>query len=226
MPKESCPNCATKMPEPVSFCPTCDRPTRHASDAERLDWDLRQWRTHVDKSVAAGVTQGAEVLRARGGVIVASAEKTLAPVARPAMVESRLGSVAQRVVAAPAAKAPTGAPTHPGAEAPRRRPYRARIAKLRIPRPRLPRRNERKEPDVVIDLDADNAFAYRACATCQATDWIVRTNRNDDETWNYWCIRCSRTFKTENKLRHAVKPFLSAGVVVGGLIAASVVLLH
>jgi hypothetical protein len=201
MPKETCPNCATKFSEPVSFCPTCDRPTRHANDAERLDWDLKQWRAHVDKSASVGTVRDSDVRGSRGGVIVASAEKPVPPVARPAAVESR-----------------PGAPVQPRRA---RRPSRMGSAKLR-----LARRKERAEPDVVIDLDADNAFAYRACATCQATDWIIRTNRNDDGTWNYWCVRCSRTFKTENKLHQAVKPFVSAGAVVGGLVAASILILH
>jgi hypothetical protein len=203
MPKETCPNCATKMSEPVSFCPTCDRPTRHANDAERLDWDLKQWRTHVGKSAAAGPLSDDAVRGSRGGVIVASAEKPVPPVARPAAVVLR-----------------PDAPVQP------RRTVARRPSRIDAAKQRLARRKDRKEPPVVIDLDADNAFAYRACATCQATDWIIRTNRNDDGTWNYWCVRCSRTFKTENKLHQAVKPFASAGAVVGGLIAASILILH
>jgi uncharacterized Zn finger protein (UPF0148 family) len=89
MAKESCPNCATKLIEPVSFCPTCDRPTRHASDAELLDWDLKQWRAHVDKSVAVGVVPSAAELRGSGSVMVASPERPLAPVARPQMIQPR-----------------------------------------------------------------------------------------------------------------------------------------
>ena len=96
------------------------------------------------------------------------------------------------------------------------------MPKIHAPKLRRPRR----ERDVVIDLDNDHEFAYRACATCHEIDWIVRTTRNDDETWNYWCVRCSRLFKTEIKIHHAIKPFLSAGLVVGGLTAASLLMLH
>jgi hypothetical protein len=184
------------MVKPVSFCPTCDRPTPHASDAERVEWDLKQWRSHVDRSVAAGVLPGAEVLRASGAVLVASPEKPLATVAGLRTLQRKTAPVVER------------------------------LAEAQVEKPRPKRTPETKPRDLVIDLDADNAFAYRACATCQATDWIVRTKRNDDETWNYWCVRCSRSFKTENKLRHGVKPFLYSGIVVGGLTAASILILR
>lgn len=181
MAKEICPNCATKMSEPVSFCPTCDRPTRHAGEAELLAWDLKQWRSHVDRSVAAGKI----------------------PTAPPQGMGSgrSMTGVAER---------PEATIVLPAARTPRSKPE--------------PERREKQ--DIVIDLDHDNAFAYRACVTCQATDWIVRTTRNDEGTWNYWCVRCSRAFKTEVKLRNAVKPFLSAGIVVGGLAAASILMLR
>jgi hypothetical protein len=197
MAKESCPNCATKMIRPVSFCPTCERPTPHATDAERLDWDLRQWRSHVDRSVAAGVVQGSDALRTSGAVMVASPEKPLAPVARVPLMKTKTAPVTEGLAEAHVAT---------------RRPKRTKP--------------ETKQRDLVIDLDGDDAFAYRACSTCQATDWIVRTQRNEDETWNYWCVRCSRSFKTEFKLAHGVKPFLFSGIVVGGLTAASILILR
>jgi hypothetical protein len=187
MAKEICPNCATKMSEPVSFCPTCERPTRHAGEAELLEWDLKQWRNHVDRSVATGAIPAAEGVRSAGS-IMGVAERVEVPVIRLQGTKRRL---------------------------PRMK---------REPKTSVSTRSE--EPDLVIDLDHDDAFAYRACATCHATDWIVRTRRNDDETWNYWCVRCSRAFKTEVKLRNAVKPFLSAGIVVGGIAATSILMLH
>ena len=92
-----------------------------------------------------------------------------------------------------------------------------------MPRARLRVRRVRAET-VDTDPDADNPFAYRACAACDERDWIVRTTRNDDKTFNYWCVRCSRSFKSELRLRHAIKPFLSGGVVVGGIAALSVLM--
>jgi hypothetical protein len=201
MAKEICSNCATKMSEPVSFCPTCDRPTRHAGKAELLEWDLKQWRDHVDRAAATSTLPTASTEGTRSGrSITGVAERMEAPFAaeRP-----------ERTVAV-------------GSQ---RRTSRITVAKPRLPRVKREARARRKQ-DIVIDLDHDNAFAYRACVTCEATDWIVRTTRNDDTTWNYWCVRCSRAFKTEVKLRNAVKPFLSAGIVFGGLAATSILMLH
>jgi hypothetical protein len=225
MAKEICPNCATKLSEPSSFCPTCDRPTRHANDAERLDWDLRQWRAHVDKSVAAGVVPGAQALRASGGVIVAFPEKPLAPVVRPSMIQPRTQQIVERVAESRVAEAPVAAA--PAPEAPKVSQKEPRRSRAHVAKSRLPKmKREPKRAEVVDDVDPDNAFAYRACSTCQETDWIVRTKRNEDETWNYWCVRCSRSFKTDVKLSQAVKPFLFSGAVVGGLAAASILMLR
>ncbi len=210
MAKETCTNCYVKLPGAVSFCPNCDRPTRHATDAERLDWDVNQWRAHVDRSgIAEMHSNGGSVGSASPvGVIVATAPPFPAPIA------------AVPKVAAPIDDAPA-----PAARGSKPKPRRA--PRVKLPRPRLHRaKAPQAEPDVVIVLDADHEFAYRACSTCHDTDWIVRTNRNDDGTWNYWCVRCSRLFKTEIKLRYGVKPFLSAGVVIGGLTAASMLMLR
>ncbi|TMK17121.1 MAG: hypothetical protein E6G68_09120 [Actinobacteria bacterium] len=168
MAKETCTICEHRLPAPVAFCPSCDQPTRHATDADRLEWDLRTWRAHVDRSVADGVNAAAAVM-------VAEAPAThLAP-------------------PAPVIEAVT--------------PARAGV-------------------NQVIDLDRDHEFAYRACATCHETDWVLRTSRNDDGTRNYWCVRCSRSFKTEIRIPQALKPFLSAGVVLGGITAASLLMLR
>jgi hypothetical protein len=182
---------------------------------------LQQWRTHVDKSVALGVVPGAEALRASGGVIVASPEKPLAPVAHSPMIQPRTQQVAERVAEARVAKAPVTAVPPPEAPKVSRKDRRSRA---QVPTSRPARKHrEPKRPEVV---DPENAFAYRACSTCQETDWIVRTKRNEDETWNYWCVRCSRSFKTDVKLGQAVKPFLFSGIVVGGLAAASILMLR
>jgi len=217
MAKETCENCYTKLAAPVAFCPTCDRPTRHANDAERLDWDLRQWHAHVNRSVAAGVVSNGratatEIAPARMNVAEAL------PAARPTS-QPTIRAEARMVGRAPASE-PFPAASPEASSENGSAPSRSR----RIHLPRV--RSERAEGDRVIDLDADHEFAYRACPTCEAADWVVRATRNEDDTWNYWCVRCSRSFKSEIKIRRALKPFLSGGIVVGGLMAASILLLH
>jgi len=167
MAKNLCTSCERKLPGPVAFCPACDQPTVHATDAERLEWDLRRWRAHVDRAVASGLPMGS----------VALAEAP-APVFERAALDE-------------------GAPALERAPAPERAP-----------------------------ADPKSEFSYRACVTCERTDWIVRTTRNEDGTWNHWCVRCSRSFKTDVRLHQALKPFVSAGAVVGGIVAASLLLLH
>jgi hypothetical protein len=76
----------------------------------------------------------------------------------------------------------------------------------------------------VIVLDADHEFVYTSCTCCERADWIVRTGRNEDKSYNYWCVRCSRSFKTDARLRHGLKPFVAAGSVVGTIAAFSLVL--
>jgi uncharacterized Zn finger protein (UPF0148 family) len=199
MAKETCSNCGTRLAAGGPFCPTCERPTRYANDAERLDWDLKQWRAHVDRSMADGRDESRDAT---------PVVRTVLAVAEPAPVFT------------PPVSVPEPDPVLV-------QPKRSRIPRLRVERPRFTRAKiTPAEPDRVIDLDNDQPFAYRACPTCEAKDWIVRLNRNDDETWNYWCVRCSRSFKTDNKLRYAIKPFVSAGAVIGGLLAATALILH
>jgi hypothetical protein len=197
MAKELCDGCSAKLTGSGASCPSCGRPTRHATDADRLEWDLQQWRSHVERSVEAGGTS--------------------------------TSSVATRLADPPAARTPV----RPAIEVARRaeapsveeRPRRRRsIPKPHISRPRLRGRRARTEPALDTLVDADNPFAYRACATCGERDWVVRTTRNDDKTFNYWCVRCSRSFKSELRIRHAIKPFLSGGVVLGGIAALSVLM--
>jgi hypothetical protein len=204
MAKESCTSCERRLPEPVAFCPSCDQPTRHATDADRVDWDVRTWRAHVDRSFAAGVNPGTAVMVAEAPVErIVAASTAPAPVSLP-RPERVLYVVAPRVEVEPAVV--------PAPAEPRKKPRRSRRG--------------RTADEPVIDLDRDHEFAYRACVTCHANDWVVRTSRNDDETWNYWCVRCSRAFKTEIRIPQALKPFLSAGVVLGGITAASLLILR
>jgi len=217
--KELCPDCSAKMPEPASFCPSCGRPTDHASDAERLEFDLAQWRSHVDRSVASGVAVNGN------GSPRATMTK---PAPMPSMIRIPDPSPAVPVEAASRWRVEEPSPRPAATQAPRTeesRPEKKRRSRRRIARaPSTPRR-ESVEPDRVIVLDsADDPFAYNACTVCERTDWIVRTKINEDGTWNYWCIRCSRAFKTVVRLRHGIKPFVAAGSVVGGIIATSLLM--
>ncbi|MGH2726968.1 MAG: hypothetical protein ACRDKS_08320, partial [Actinomycetota bacterium] len=173
-------------PKRVPFCTVCSRPTLHASKAELLEWDLEQWRSHRDRSVANGKSASSQV-----------AVRTVAIAPNPGLQVFRR----------------TAAP-----------------AKTKKPRPSMPKLRLRlpsvgREPaDRVIVLDSDDPFSYIACTVCERDDWILRTGRNEDRTYNYWCVRCSRSFKTDARLRHGMKPFIAAGSVIGTLGVLSVVI--
>lgn len=236
MAKEICASCDAKLPAPVSFCPSCEHPTRYASDPERLDWDLKQWRSHVDRSVARGMNPtGAAVGFGDGGSVAvaqhAQPEVPVTPDAKPRSVpmpapQSRFLRLYR--TSAPAEPVIQGAPESPAAQ-PMVEAANVEARKpAREPKPKKIRfkRAERTRPETppAMERDRDNEFAYQRCATCNEDDWIVRYGRNEDETYKYWCIRCSRSFKTELKLRQAIKPLFSSGVVIGGLIVASLLL--
>ncbi|MEX2554416.1 MAG: hypothetical protein WEB06_02160 [Actinomycetota bacterium] len=192
MAKEICSNCNVKMTRPVAFCPGCSRPTEHATPSELLEWDLGQWRRHVDQAVASGQAKPASVpLRS----VVAVAEP-VSPVLPPA----------------PSALRVERSPEPPG---------QLDTPKVKRPKRHLP---EPEERDRVIVLDADSAFVYTSCTSCERADWIIRTTRNEDDTYNYWCVRCSRSFKTDARLRSGLKPFLSSGLVIGALATLSIVM--
>ena len=193
MAKEICSNCNAKMTRRVSFCPGCSRPTGHASPSELLEWDLNQWRRHIDQTEAPAEPAPVS-LRSRVAV-----EERVAPAVemRPAVESS--------------ARRAEGAPRGRAAE-----PARRERPKRRRPEPPV--------RDRVIVLDADSAFVYTSCTSCERADWIVRTKHNEDDTYNYWCVRCSRSFKTDARLRHGLKPFLSSGLVIGALATLSIVM--
>lgn len=211
MAKEICPNCNAKMSEPVSFCPTCSRPTGHASESELLEWDLGQWRRHKERSVSSSVGKLKSVTLSS----VAVAEPEEPPVVRSAP------RVAQYPRVAPEPRVVSDRLEAVGERAPRIRRPRMTVPRLRLP---IRRRSEPIELDRVIVLDADNAFVYTSCTSCERADWIVRTTRNEDGTHNYWCVRCSRSFKTDARLRHGWKPFVASGSVIGALATLSIVM--
>lgn len=213
MGKEICSNCNAKLSQSVSFCPVCSRPTPHASESELIEWDLRQWRTHVDRSVASGSSMPATVPlgSAAGALAVAAPQATPSPSVRHA----------------PRMETPARAREPKAEKAPRRarRSKEARKAERRVRRvARLATSRESTAQDRVIVLDADHEFVYTSCTSCERGDWIVRTTRNEDETYNYWCVRCSRAFKSDARLRHGIKPFLASGSVIGALGALSILM--
>jgi len=58
---------------------------------------------------------------------------------------------------------------------------------------------------------------YRRCLECGGSDWVLRAGGNDDETYRYWCVRCGRSFFTDLRMRHAVKPWLVSAAVIAAL---------
>jgi hypothetical protein len=67
-------------------------------------------------------------------------------------------------------------------------------------------------------LDHSNPFIYFACTRCERADWILRVGRNEDESWRYWCVRCSSSFKSDAWLEHGRKPFIVAGVIFAAIV--------
>ena len=104
------------------------------------------------------------------------------------------------------------------APAPVEKKRRFTMPAIRLPKVRLPNRRPRPE-QVEIHLDRDDPFAYDACVACGATDWILRGRRSGDGTFPYWCLRCSRAFKTTVRIAHGRKPFVAVGAVVAVLVA-------
>ncbi len=82
---------------------------------------------------------------------------------------------------------------------------------------------KQREPEPT-PVDPDDPFHYTACTSCSKTDWLLRTGRNEDETWRYWCVRCSRSLKTDALIPHGRKPFLAAGGVLTTLAVIAAVL--
>ncbi len=185
MAKELCQSCSARLPKKVSFCPACSRPTPRATEAELLEWDLGQWRQHLDRSAASAGPTTATVTR------------------RPVALAPNPDLVVIRRPAAPKSKR-----------------SRRSIPRMRLRLPSFARESE----DRVIVLDSENPFAYTACTSCERDDWILRTGRNEDETFNYWCVRCSRSFKSDARLRHAMKPFVAAGSVIATIGVLSTVI--
>ena len=144
---------------------------------------------------------------------------TTSPAPPPPKSEARAPRPKELGQKTPPVKAPRMKEPRP--KAPRTKERRFHVA---LPKFRLPKIEIRKGEDQVVDLEADQEFVYKACNHCNRTDWLVRTTRNDDATWNYWCVWCSRSMKTPMRLPHGRNPLVAAGVVVFVLVAASLLL--
>jgi hypothetical protein len=190
----------------LSFCPECGHPTAYATGEEERAWDLAQWRAHRDGASKAATLPAPAVIR-KAAPRRAKAERDAA--APSPVTEVNGATPSRRKAHLPADRARTRMAR------PRLKPFFAKLAA----RVRVTENGHR-----VIHLDGDNPFAYTACPTCARTDWTLRTGRNDDATWGYWCVRCSRSFKTEYRLAHGPKPFVTALVIVATLVALTYLL--
>lgn len=217
MAKETCPNCNARLPRAASFCPTCERPTRYATPEELKEHDVRTWRAHRERSASGDWHNGSAVALYEPGTVEgyqpsaapAPAIRIEHPLAdEPAPRHRVLRSAKTESVRAAKPAEPTAAKT-------RRR--------IRLPKASFPKA---ETGDRVINLDTDNPFAYSSCTECARTDWIVRTKHNEDGTWMYWCVRCSRSFKSDVRIENAAKPFMAAGSVIGFIVAASQLILR
>jgi len=83
--------------------------------------------------------------------------------------------------------------------------------------PATPRASDAAKPA------SNDPFAYRACARCGRADWIIRTGKDEVGAWRYWCVRCSRAFTTDVRLRHAIKPFAVSAAILLALTLFTIV---
>jgi hypothetical protein len=196
--KIKCTSCDTRLEGRPAFCARCGEPTQWATAEDRRQHDLEKWRRH-----AAQVR----------GDVHASAPRIPASVA--AVTDPRVQVVEEREDVHTVKRR-----SWPEPKMPRRAPEPKRE---RAPRPSIAdrlkalfKRDDRPAP--VIDLDSDSMSAPSACVTCQKNDWIIRTGRNEDDSFRYWCIRCSRAFKSDLRLAHARLPFIVAGSILAVLV--------
>jgi hypothetical protein len=87
--------------------------------------------------------------------------------------------------------------------------------KLRVPRPRP---QAQTSPTATSADDASDRYTYRSCSRCERSDWLIRTGKDEVGAWKYWCVRCSRAFTSELRLKHAVKPFAVSAAILLALV--------
>jgi hypothetical protein len=76
------------------------------------------------------------------------------------------------------------------------------------------RRLTRIRVEVPPTVNSDDPFAYRACVSCDRVDWLMRTRRDEEGRWKYWCVRCSRGFASDVWISRALKPFVAAAAIL------------
>ena len=177
-----------------------------------MEWDIQQWRNHRDQSEKQVVSakpatiSAAMILPGNAPGLPARPEPSI-HAATPTTVRHARRSHEGRD------RRPAGRQLTPLApkRAPVNRPSPAKRLRASISR----RRQAKAMSAVTIDLTTE--FAYESCVSCGTTGWILRTGHNEDGTWRYWCVRCSRAFKTPVRLAHGRWPFVVSGFLLGGL---------
>lgn len=208
----ACIDCGQKMKRPASFCPRCGHPTQSASPDELRAYEIERWRAHRSDSAANERANGARVAPPLPWRRPAEIDVTDAAMAEPAREEPHV--VHRR-------SSPTRKPAAKSASKPARA-TREKLPKIRL-KPSLSKRAERPEPEPQF-TGLPEELVWHACPSCDRGDWLVRTGREEDGSWRYWCFRCSRNFKSDVRIVHGRKPFVTAGSILTFLAALPYVL--
>jgi hypothetical protein len=193
----SCRSCEARIEGRPSFCARCGEPTQFATAEERTQHDLEKWRNRTQAEQASVLRTPASVMHAMGGALP---EQDISPTREDRHAPRVTRRRPRREIPAVIARAKEDLP--------------ARMKKARSIR----RGGVRTEPAHVIDLEHDALSAPAACVRCDRTDWLVRTGQNEDGSFRYWCLRCSRAFKSDLRITHARKPFVVSGSILALLI--------
>jgi hypothetical protein len=206
----ACGSCDAKIKALVSFCPSCGEPTHLATPDELREWDLGKWRASREKQAAVAHASVSAVASPNGRVsatLPAGGQYTPQPPAtehRPTRERHSPARTAtnRRTASVPRTRRSPGTATA--------KHKNGLLARVRV------RRDEARAH--TAELDRNDPFIYFACTHCERTDWLLRTGRNEDGTWRYWCVRCSKSFKSDAWIDHGRKPFVVSGVIFATLI--------
>ncbi|MCA1832735.1 MAG: hypothetical protein ABR548_08780 [Actinomycetota bacterium] len=178
----------------VPFCPACGKPTSHATAEQKMQWELATWHAHKNGS-------SEEVFVASNG----HGSQTVGTVITRPSAGSRDAAVSS--------------------------PHRAKASKTRVQRDRRPRKGGSRSGLIARwrarndefrrhneTLDGTSPFIHFACMRCEGTKWLLRTGRNEDGSWKYWCVRCSNSFKSDAWLEHGRYPFIVAGTIFAAIL--------
>lgn len=197
----TCQSCDRKARQEPALCPGCGQPTPWATFEQRTEWEIRRWRVAREGKTALAV--GSEPAHAP--------RTTTAIETAPREPESETRTV-------PAEAASTHRPEPTPARRPSRKLFR-RGPEQRVKRPRRVINVAKDDPGHLHGIDYDNITAHTACVRCRRADWVVRGRRNSDRSWDYWCLRCGRSFKSDLRIAYAWRPIAAAATLVGALAA-------